>query len=201
METPFLSQTGSFNISFELSIEWCYVARPNKFARRGAFQTAIQMLNWHSQSPVIRRVRISLMRIDLLKAIGPEPAIIPVRKRICGDRFSLIQVNALPDRPIRIGHLLVSLIEFSLRLFISHVFPLSPATTKGKPLIPLPPRRRWKARLPRGRCEDKRIPWAADPPVPELNCPHYCRPSVGGTDQQESLHHQARDTLQGDEGD
>jgi len=68
METLFLSQAGSVNISFELSIEWCYVARPNKFARRGAFQTAIQILNWHSQSPAIRRVRISLMRIDLLKA-------------------------------------------------------------------------------------------------------------------------------------
>jgi hypothetical protein len=44
METPFLSQTGSVNISFELSIEWCYLSRPSKFARRGAFQTAIQML-------------------------------------------------------------------------------------------------------------------------------------------------------------
>ena len=197
METLFLSQAGSVNISFELSIEWCYVARPNKFARRGAFQTAIQILNWHSQSPAIRRVRISLMRIDLLKAIGPEPAIIPVRKRICGDRFSLIQVNASPDHPIRIGHFLVSLIESALRLFISS----APATTKGKPMIPLPPRRRWKARSPRGRCEDRRLPWAADPPVTGLNCPHYCRPPVGGSDQQESLHHHARDTLQEDEGD
>ena len=159
------------------------------------------MLNWHSQSPVIRRVRISLMRIDLLKANGLEPAIIPIRERICGARFSLIRVNAFPGHPIRIGHLLVSLIKSSLRLFISHVFPLSPVTTKRKTLIPLPPRRRWKARLPRGRCEDGRLPWAADPPVSELNRPHYCRPPAGGADQQESLHHQARDTLQGDEGD
>jgi len=44
METIFLSQARSINISFELSIEWCYVARPNKFARRGAFQKTIQML-------------------------------------------------------------------------------------------------------------------------------------------------------------
>jgi hypothetical protein len=44
METLFLSQARSFNISFELSIEWCYVARPNKFARRGASQATIQML-------------------------------------------------------------------------------------------------------------------------------------------------------------
>jgi len=141
------------------------------------------------------------MRIDLLKANGLEPAITPVWKPICGDRASLIQVNAFPDRPIRIGHFLVSLIDSSLRLFISHVFPLSPVTTKRKTLIPLPPRRRWKARLPRGRCEDGRLPWAADPPVSELNRPHYCRPPAGGADQQESLHHQARDTLQGDEGD
>ena len=156
--------------------------------------------NWHSQPPLIWRVRISLMRIDLLKAIVPEPAIIPVRKRICGDRISLIQVNAFPDHPIMIGHFLVYLIESSLKLFISNVFPPSPATTKGKPLIPLPPRRRWKARSPRGGCEDRRLLWAADPPVSELNRLHQCRPPAGGADQQESLHHHARDTLQGDEG-
>jgi hypothetical protein len=47
------------------------------------------------------------MRIDLLKANGLEPAIIPVRKRICGARFSLIRVNVFPDRPIMTGHFLV----------------------------------------------------------------------------------------------
>jgi hypothetical protein len=141
------------------------------------------------------------MRLDLLKAIGTEPAIITVRKRKPRYGFLLKWVNVYPHHPIIFSHHFVPVLASTVKSFINNVFPPSPATTKGKSFIPLPPRRRWKALSPRARCGDKRLSWAADPPVPELNPCHRCRPPTGGADQQKSLHHHARDTLQGDEGD
>jgi hypothetical protein len=94
--------------------------------------------NWHSQPPLIWRVRISLMQIDLLKAIGPEPAIILVRKRKHGDRFPLMRVNAFPDHPIMIGHFLVIAPALPLKsptLISDDDFSSYPATRKGQPSI------------------------------------------------------------------
>jgi hypothetical protein len=149
---------------------------------------------------LIRRVRIRLMRIDLIEGFGPAPAIITVQMPEYGDGFPR-PVKTVPDHPLISGGALglahVSALE---SFFSSNTFPSSPAIKNDKPVIPMQSRRRRGALLLRGRCGDKRLHLAADPAVPELNSRPGCRPPVGGSDQTKSLHHQARDTLRGDEG-
>jgi hypothetical protein len=173
-----------------------------KINLRGAapFKQPSKRGSGYSQPPLHWGGSISPMRLDLLKAFGPVPAIITVRKRKRGDGFPLMRVTAYPNHPFIFNHHFVPVFASILKSFINVIFPPTPATTKAKPFMPLPPRRRWKALSLRDCPGDKRLSWAADPSVPHLNPRHRCRPPAGGADQQISLHHQARDTLQGDEG-
>jgi len=140
------------------------------------------------------------MRIDLIEAFGQAPAIIPVRMPEYGDGFPRPVITVL-DHPliggVSLSHARVSALEL---FFSSNNSPSSPAIKNDKPVIPMQSRRRRGALLLRGRCGDKRLHLVADPAVPELNSRPGCRPPTGGSDQTKSLHHQARDTLRGDEG-
>ncbi|MCK9364155.1 MAG: hypothetical protein M0P74_11245 [Syntrophales bacterium] len=74
------------------------------------------------------------------------------------------------------------------------------AATKTASLISMPPRRRREGPSPQGQCGGKGLPRAADPLVHESTLRHRCKLPSSGPTQQKSPHHQARDTLQGDEG-
>ena len=107
-------------------------------------------------------------------------------------------MNETRNFPIIFRHHVILILAFDITSFIAAVFPSSPVTVKDKPVITFPARRRWKAiSLRILSCDET----SADPPVPELNPRHRCRPPTVGADQQKNLHHQARDTLHGDEGD
>ncbi|MDP1989740.1 MAG: hypothetical protein Q8K00_01860 [Syntrophales bacterium] len=124
------------------------------------------------------------MRLDLLKAIGPVPAIITVRKRKRGEGFPLTWVTAYLNHPFIFSHRFVPVLVSTLKSFINAIFLPSPATTKAGPFMLLPPRRRWKALSLRDCPCDKSLSRAADPSVPYLNLRHRCRPLAGGADQQ-----------------
>ena len=81
------------------------------------------------------------------------------------------------------------------------VQPHFPAARKGIPWPLMPPRRRREAFRPRCRGSDMRLPCAPESLIlfRPLLLP-YKQPSCS-PNQQHSIHHQARDTLQGDEGD
>lgn len=88
-----------------------------------------------------------------------------------------------------------------MQIDLLRVQPHFPAARKAViPWPPMPPRRRREAFRPRCRGSGKRLPCAPEPLVllRLLLLPHK-QPS-GGPNQQISIHHQARDTLQGDEG-
>ena len=140
--------------------------------------------------PSRRRVRNSLMQIEPLKTSGPEP----------GATVILNLLNKLAD-PRNIPGGLPAGAFIRVRKSFVNCFPISyRAATKTVPLIPMPPRRRREGLTPQGQCGVKSLTRAADSPVPEPTLRHRCKLPSRGTTQQKSPHHQARDTLQGDEG-
>ena len=138
--------------------------------------------------PSRRRVRNSLMQIELLAAKGPEFGTTCRTENTASDHRGL--VIHFP------GKTFTRAIEsFVTRLHIPYR-----AATKTVPLIPMPPRRRREGPSPQGQCGVKSLPRATDSPVPAPTLRHRCKLPSRGTTQQKSPHHQARDTLQGDEG-
>jgi hypothetical protein len=176
-----------------------FIPATHIFARRDAFQTTIQPWKWHSHPPLRWRVRIGLMQIDLFKTLGPESVSIAVRWRKHDSGSPLRLANPFIDPRALPGRFSVQVLARVIESFVNHVLTNFQAATKDEPLIPMPPRRQSEALSPRGRGGVKRLPRAADPPVLELPFRHRCRLPSGGPEQQKSPHHQARDTLQGDE--
>lgn len=140
------------------------------------------------------------MQIDFLKAMGLESATIAVRWRKHDGGSPLRLVNPFPDPRALPGRFSFHVLACAIESFVNHVLTNFRAATTGEPLIPMPPRRRSEAMPPQGSGGNNRLSRAADPPVLELHLRHRCRLPSGGPEQQKSLHHQARDTLQGDEG-
>jgi hypothetical protein len=181
-------------------MEWCYVPRPNKFARRGAFPATFQPLIWHSHWPSRWGVRICLMQIDVLKIIVREPVIghMPWRSRYKGSSPKPAILSQ--DHRILSGACPVPAFARAIASFINYPHTDSLAAMKAVPLRPMPPRRRREALLSRCRGSGKRLPRAAGPLLLQLPLLRPHRLPSCDPEQQKSPHHQARDTLQGDEG-
>lgn len=177
-----------------------FIPATHIFARRDAFQTTIQPWKWHSHPPLRWRVRIGLMQIDLFKTLGPESVSIAVRWRKHDSGSPLRLANPFIDPWVLTGRFSVHVLARAIESFVSHVLINFQAATTGEPLISMPPRRRSEAPPPQRCSGEKRLPRSADPPVLELHLRHRCQLPSGGPEQQKSPHHQARDTLQGDEG-
>jgi len=134
------------------------------------------------------RVRNSLMQIELLAVKGPKFGTTCRTEHPASDHRVLATTFT--------GKAFTRAIESFVNRFLMH----SPAATKAVPLVPMPPRRRREATSPQ-RCRgEKRLSRAAVPLILELPLRHRCRLPSGGPQHQKSPHHQARDTLQGDEG-
>ena len=140
------------------------------------------------------------MQINLHDTMGPESAVIVRRWRERDNESPHRPATPGPDPRVLTGRFSVHVLARAIESFVNHVLTNFRAATTGEPLISMPPRRRSEAMLPRSRGGGKRLSRAADPPVLELHLRHRCRLPSGGPEQQKSLHHQARDTLQGDEG-
>ena len=149
--------------------------------------------------PSRRRVRISLMQIDVLDTIEREPVIdhIPWRSRYKGSspRPAILS----QDHRILPGHCPVLAFARAVASFVNHLHPDSLAAMEAVPLRPKPPRRRREALPSRCRGSGKRLPRATDPPLLRPLLLPYKLPTCD-PEQRKSPHHQARDTLQGDEG-
>ncbi len=72
------------------------------------------------------------MRLDLLKAIGPVPAIITVRKRKHGEGFPLTWVKAYPVHPFIFSHHFVPVLVSTLKSFVNAIFLPSPCPHRCK---------------------------------------------------------------------
>jgi hypothetical protein len=138
--------------------------------------------------PSRRRVRNSLMQIELLAVKGPEFG------TTCRTE------NSASDHRGFATHFPGQAFTRAIESFVNRLRIPYRAATKTVPLIPMPPRRRREGPSPQGQSGAKGLPRAADPPVHESPLRHRCRLPAGGPTQQKSPHHQARDTLQGDEG-
>ena len=146
---------------------------------------------WHFQRPSRWRVRNSLMQIELLAVKGPKFGMNCRAENHASDH----RVLAAPFPGQTVTHAVVS--------FVKRLRKPYRAATKSVPLIPMPPRRRREGPSPQGQGGFKGIPRltrAANSSVPEPTPRHRCRLPAAGPTQQKSPHHQARDTLQGDEG-
>lgn len=143
---------------------------------------------WHLQRPSRWRVRNSLMQIELLAVKGPKFGMnCRAENHASGHR---VLVTPFPGQTVT-----RAVVSFVRRLRKPYR-----AATKSVPLIPMPPRRRREGPSPQGQSGFKGLPRAADSTVPIPTLRHRCRLPSGGHTQQKSPHHQARDTLQGDEG-
>lgn len=149
-----------------------------------------QPKEWHFQRPSRWRVRNSPMQIMLLAVKGPK--------------FGTTCRTVNPSSDHRVfatpfpGQAFTHVIEYFVNRFpIPYHYR---AATKIVPLMPMPPRRRSEGPSPQRKSGVMVLPRAAAPPVPEPNLRHRCTLLAGGSKQQKSIHHQARDTLQGDEG-
>lgn len=87
-----------------------------------------------------------------------------------------------------------------MQIDLLRVQPYFPAARKAVPSPPMPPRRRREALLSRCRGSGKRLPCASDPPLPHRPLLQLYKLPSCDPEHQRSIHHQARDTLQGDEG-
>jgi hypothetical protein len=134
------------------------------------------------------RVRNSPMQIELLAAEGPKFGTPGRSPNPASDHRG-------PVMPFPGQIFTRAIASFVNRLRISYR-----AATNTVPLIPMPPRRRRERPSPQGQCGVKSLARAADSPVPEPTLRHRCKPPSSSPTQQKSPHHQARDTLQGDEG-
>jgi len=143
---------------------------------------------WHFQQPSRWRVRNSLMQIELLTVKGPKFGMTSRAGNPAADH----RVLASPFPGITFTRAIAS--------FVNR-FPIPyRAATKIGPSIPMPPRRRREGPVPQRPSGVKVLPRAAYPTVPEPDFRHRFTLPAGGSQQQRSIHHQARDTLRGDEG-
>ena len=138
--------------------------------------------------PSRRRVRNSLMQIELLAVKGPEIG------------TSCRSVNPSSDHRVLATPFPGQMVTYAVVSFVKRLRKPYRVATKSVPLIPMPPRRRREGPSPQGQSGFKGLPRAADSPVPVPTLRHRCRLPSGSPTQQKSPHHQARDTLQGDEG-
>jgi len=140
------------------------------------------------------------MQINLLNAMRPESAVIVRRWRERDNESPHRPATPGPDPWVLTGRFSVYVLARAIESFVNHVLTNFRGATTGEPLISMPPRRRSEAPPPQRCSGEKRLPRSADPSVLELHLRHRCRLPSGGPEQQKSPHHQARDTLQGDEG-
>ncbi len=138
--------------------------------------------------PSRRRVGNRLMQIELLASKGPEFG------------TTCRMENPASDHRGLATHFPVKTFTRAIESFVNRLHIPFRAATKTVPLIPMPPRRRRERPSPQGQCGVKSLPRAADSPVLEPTLRHRCKLPSSGPTQQKSPHHQARDTLQGDEG-
>ncbi len=138
--------------------------------------------------PSRRRVRNSLMQIALLTAKGSKYGMTCTAGYPAADH----RILATPSPGKTFTRAVTS--------FVNR-FPIPyRAATKIVSSILMPPRRRREGPSPQRPSGVKVLPRAAYPTVPEPDLHHRSTLPAGGSQQQRSIHHQARDTLQGDEG-
>ena len=169
------------------------------FARRGAYQAPIPA--WRGDSRGHRDGgSVSAMQTDILKAIGRKSVIglMPWPSRYQGSPHRV--KRPAPDRRYFPVIVPVPVFARALALFVNPLPSTLPAAMKAVPLRPMPPRRRREALPSRCRGSGKRLPCAADPPLLQRPLLQPYRLPSCDPEQQKSIHHQARDTLQGDEG-
>jgi len=128
------------------------------------------------------------MQIDLLAARGPKFATTGRTEHPASDRLGLA------------AHFPGKTFTRAIASFVNRLRISDRAATNSLPLIPMPPRRRNERPPPQGKSGFKGLPRTADPTVPEPTVRHRSRPPSDNPAEQKSPHHQARDTLQGDEG-
>lgn len=143
---------------------------------------------WHFQRPSRWRVRNSPMQIELLAVKEPKFGMKCSAENPASDHRVL--ATLFPGQTVT--RAVVSFVKCLRKPYR--------AAMKTVPLVPMPPRRRREGPSPRGQSGFKGLTRAADSPVLEQHLRHRCRLPSGGPTQQKSPHHQARDTLQGDEG-
>ena len=147
-----------------------------------------QPKEWHFQRPSRWRVRNSPMQIMLLAVKGPKFG------TTCGAEHPASDHRGLAT------HFPGQAFTRAIESFVNRLHIPYRAATKTVPLIPMPPRRRREGPSPQRQSGAKGLPRAADSPVPEPTLRNRCKLPSSGHSQQKSPHHQARDTLQGDEG-
>jgi hypothetical protein len=143
---------------------------------------------WHFQWPSRWRVRNSLMQIEFLTVKGPK------FRTNCG------LVVPSPDHGV-LATLFPGKVFTRAIASLVNRFPMPyRAATKIVQSMPMPPRRRREGPSPQRQSGVTVLPRAAYPTVPKPDLHHRSSLPAGGSQQQRSIHHQARDTLQGDEG-